>query len=336
MSANVLLPLASSVLSFAFAVLLLDQWRTRRRSYQLIWAAGMVFYGLGAGTEYLGTAFGWSEVLYKVWYLAGAICVAAWLGLGTAALLSRTKFGYTFAVVLLLGGLIAVAARGRYPDAGAAPIAYFLVAAGVSLAIVLLLRRGDQRWLTVAAGGLVAGTIAAAVMIAVAVLPAPGWAVNPSTGIPTGELFPGAIRLLTPVFNVVGAGSLVLGALYSAYAFMPKKQVFPYVRTGLAWPLKAAIAVPATFVASIPTAFRAWRHGELNSRVPSTILIAIGGIIPAITSGATRFGETSAFFLGEFLGVVFLFMGFLVSIEVFREIRVPFTHIVLRRRPADG
>jgi hypothetical protein len=73
--------------------------------------------------------------------------------------------------------------------------------------------------------------------------------------------------------------------------------------------------------------------GRLNTRVPATILIAIGGFIPAITSGANRFGATSGFFVGEFLGVLFLFSGFLVSVEVFREIRVPFTNRVLRSRP---
>ena len=41
---------------------------------------------------------------------------------------------------------------------------------------------------------------------------------------------------------------------------------------------------------------------------------------------------TEAFFLGELLGVVFLFAGFLVSIEVFREIRIPFTRVVLHTR----
>jgi hypothetical protein len=41
---------------------------------------------------------------------------------------------------------------------------------------------------------------------------------------------------------------------------------------------------------------------------------------------------TEAFFLGELAGVVFLFAGFLVSIEVFREIRIPFTRIVLHTR----
>jgi hypothetical protein len=35
--------------------------------------------------------------------------------------------------------------------------------------------------------------------------------------------------------------------------------------------------------------------------------------------------------LGKLLGIVFLFAGFLVSIEVFREIRVPFTTLRLAR-----
>jgi hypothetical protein len=65
------------------------------------------------------------------------------------------------------------------------------------------------------------------------------------------------------------------------------------------------------------------------------VLIAIGGLIPAITSGLNRFGNTSGFFVGEFLGVLFLFLGFLVSIEVFREIRIPFTHVVFRTRTAE-
>jgi len=86
----------------------------------------------------------------------------------------------------------------------------------------------------------------------------------------------------------------------------------------------------------LPGAVRALIQGQLNSRVPATILIAIGGLIPAITSGANRFGSTSGFFVGEFLGVLFLFAGFLVSIEVFREIRIPFTRVILRARRAEA
>ncbi|HSD48579.1 MAG TPA: hypothetical protein VLE71_01995, partial [Actinomycetota bacterium] len=64
----------------------------------------------------------------------------------------------------------------------------------------------------------------------------------------------------------------------------------------------------------------------------ATALIALGGFIPSITSGLNRFGETQAFYLGEFLGVVFLFAGFVASAHVLSDVRVPFTRIVLLHR----
>ena len=51
------------------------------------------------------SASGWNEALYRTWYLAGAVWTAGWLGLGTAFLLGRTRFGYTFALCLFLAGL---------------------------------------------------------------------------------------------------------------------------------------------------------------------------------------------------------------------------------------
>jgi hypothetical protein len=35
------------------------------------------------------------------------------------------------------------------------------------------------------------------------------------------------------------------------------------------------------------------------------------------------------------VGVVLIFIGFLVSIEVFSDVRLPFTRIVLRRRDRE-
>ena len=82
-------------------------------------------------------------------------------------------------------------------------------------------------------------------------------------------------------------------------------------------------------VASLPGAVRALLAGRLHSRVPATILIAIGAFVATLGDTLNRFGMTEWFQLGKFLGVLFLFAGFLVSIEVFREIRIPFTSIRL-------
>ena len=93
MHLNVVLPFLSTVLSFAFAALVADQWLRRRQPYQLVWTLGLVWYGIGAGAEFIGGAFGWNEMLYRSWYAFGAFGVAAYLGLGTIFLLNRTRFG---------------------------------------------------------------------------------------------------------------------------------------------------------------------------------------------------------------------------------------------------
>jgi hypothetical protein len=147
---------------------------------------------------------------------------------------------------------------------------------------------------------------------------------------------------MTPFFNITGAFALVLGGVYSTYIFMPKRRVIRYSLIRNQSParylgnlLVAPVAIVLNLAVSIPGALAALLTGRLNSRVPATLLIAVGGLIPSITSGLNRFGDTSGFFVGELLGVVFLFAGFLVSIEVFSEIRIPFTSIVLRSRAPE-
>src|SRR5918992_1097815 len=132
MSPAVLIPAITSLLALALALALFDQWGTRRRAYQLVWAAGMLFFGIASGCEAIAAATGWNETLYRSWYLFGAVWTAGWLGLGTAFLLARTRFGYAFALCLFLAGLFTFLTwrRYQYEGSGNAPILYF-VAAGL-------------------------------------------------------------------------------------------------------------------------------------------------------------------------------------------------------------
>jgi hypothetical protein len=163
--------------------------------------------------------------------------------------------------------------------------------------------------------------------------------VDPATGVPVATLLPGTLRLLTPFLNVTGAFALVLGALFSTYVFMPKRRVLDYSldagQSGDSFLfnlLIAPVAITVNFIASLPRAIEALVRGRVHSRVPATLLLAIGAFIPTVTDSLNRFGSTELFQVGKFVGVVLLFAGFLVSVEVFREIRVPFTSIVLRGR----
>ena len=141
MDPNVVLPFFRSLLSFAFAALVADQWLRRRQPYQLVWTVGLLWYGISAGTEFLGGAFGWNEALYRAWYLIGAFGVAAYLGLGTVFLLQPTRFGY-FVAASFAGGLFSIlsavarAGRATRPPRGACWRGRRVAAAAVALALV--------------------------------------------------------------------------------------------------------------------------------------------------------------------------------------------------------
>ena len=339
MNLSVLLPALTSLLALVFSLFVLDQWIERRRAYQLVWTLGMLFFGIAAGAGALAAAGGWSEPLYRVWYLTGAVWTAGWLGLGTAFLLGRTRFGYTFAFCLGLAGLFTVLSQAKYdyPGSGSAPILYFIAALVLAVAVGVETYFNNDRWPILAAVAVVGATVLSIVLMATTTLAPPGYAVDPATGAPTAELFPGSLRLLTPFMNVTGAFALVLGAVFSTYVFMPKRRVLDYSldpnQPGdqfLFNLLISPIAITVNFVASLPLAVRAFLGGRMNSRAPATALIALGALIPAVTDSLNRFGTTQYYALGKLLGVVLLFAGFLVSTEVFREVRIPFTHIRLR------
>jgi len=344
MQAEVFLPAATAIMALVFSLALLDQWRERRHPFQLIWAAGMLFYGVAAGCEALGVANGWNETLYRTWYLTGAVWTAGWLGLGTAFLLGRTRFGYSFALALLLAGLFTFLTQRRYdyPGAGSSGILYFIAAAILALAVGVETYFQNERWPRLAALAVIGATVLSIILMIGTTLPPPGYALDPVTQVPVADLFPGTLRLLTPFMNVTGGLALILGAIFSTYVFMPKRRVLAYSLDPnqkfdefLFNLLISPVAIAVNFVASLPGTWLAIRDRHINSRVPATILIAIGAFIPSVTDSLNRFDSTEAFQLGKFLGVIFLFAGFLVSVEVFREIRVPFTRVVLRPRRSE-
>jgi hypothetical protein len=322
---NVALPLLTALASFSFAALVLDQWRRRRRSFQLVWGLGLVFYGIGAATEFAGSALGWNEGLYRAWYLFGALFVAAYLGAGTVYLLVRAGFGYFVAVAILLGGFLAVLVSRRYPGSGGTADVVLAAAAAGALTFAYVTARRRPLIGHAVIAFLLAASLLAGFLVMTAPLAAPGYALDPQTHAPVGSAFPGYVRVLSAPFNLAGALCLVFGALFSAYVYMPKRKLLrnrsrslpPVVAQAY-----AAVAVIVNLVASLPRAVASLLAGRLNSRVPATLLIALGGFVPAVTTGLDRFGITWSLFLGQLLGVLFIFAGFLVSEEVFKDLRL--------------
>jgi hypothetical protein len=262
---NVILPSVTSLLGFGFAFVVFQRFIVRRQPYQAVWALGLLWYALAAGSEALGGALGWSPTLYRIWYITGAIGVAAYLGAGTLYLHRDPPFG-SLAVICVLGGSVPALATNHLD------IGFLGLGAAVVLTCVLTAR--PAAFAHAALAILIVASLAAAYRITMAPVDAALLPAGPDE-IVSGQALNADARALTPPFNIAGALVLILGALSSALQY--------------------------------------WRTRSLPNRVASNVLIAAGAFVPSVASGLTRFGITSAFFLGELLGLVCILAGFLLS-----------------------
>jgi hypothetical protein len=65
------------------------------------WMIGVGIYGLGTLSEAVTTVFGWSEPVFRTWYVAGALMGGAPLAQGTVYLLLRRRTADRLTVALL-------------------------------------------------------------------------------------------------------------------------------------------------------------------------------------------------------------------------------------------
>jgi hypothetical protein len=91
MSAIAIFELLASVLALVAAIVVFDQHLARPRPYKLLWALGLVFYGVGAGSVFVAEISHWSVLDLKVWYVFGGVLTAAYLGLGSLYLLGPRR-----------------------------------------------------------------------------------------------------------------------------------------------------------------------------------------------------------------------------------------------------
>lgn len=97
-----LIPVGTTILSAWFFVIILRHYLTRRTTYYLLWwTAGIFFYGLGTITESWVTLFGWSEGVFKAWYIFGALLGGAPLAQGTVHLLMKDKTANRLSIILI-------------------------------------------------------------------------------------------------------------------------------------------------------------------------------------------------------------------------------------------
>ncbi len=101
------IPLVSSVVSLVFALTVLDQFLARRKAYQLLWTVGLFMFFIATGSIFWVEAWGMNETAYRLWYLFGAVLVAAYLGMGTLYLLTPRRVAHIIMGILLAASVYA-------------------------------------------------------------------------------------------------------------------------------------------------------------------------------------------------------------------------------------
>jgi hypothetical protein len=217
---NIWLPFTSALISLVFAYLVFRRYVRRRGLHLLVWGFGLMMYAVGGFCEGYHGAFGWHPLIFRLWYLFGAILVAAWLGQGTVYMLAKRKWAHVMLVILVLGSLYG--------------------------AVRVFTADLDPNLMTAS--------------------------VHTGSELSGHAIVTPGVRVLTPFFNLYGTVALVGGAAWSAWIF--------------------------------------WRKRILLHRTIGNILIALGATLPAFGGAFSRMGVPSALYVGELLGVLIMFAGF--------------------------
>jgi hypothetical protein len=234
------IPIATTIIALLFAFIVFSRWRDRRTGPHLLWwAAGILVYGAGTFTEGFTTLFGWSETVFRSWYISGALLGGAPLAQGTVYLLLKRRTANRLTAALI-------------PPIAAGSVCVLLTPVDAALVEPYLLSGSVMEW---------------------------QW-----------------VRLFSPFINTYAFIFLVGGAALSAVRFSRKKATF--------------------------------------DRFVGNVLIAVGALLPGVGGMATRMGYTEALYVGEFVGIILIFMGYRWNVKRRRVIRRITPQLVTEDTPA--
>ena len=80
------IPIITTLVALAFATVVFMRWSERGGTHLLWWGIGLLTYAAGTITESATTLNGWSEPVFRLWYITGALMGGAPLAQGSVYL----------------------------------------------------------------------------------------------------------------------------------------------------------------------------------------------------------------------------------------------------------
>ena len=91
MSLAVALSAAATLVAIAFCMSTFERWTRQRRRQDAAWSVSLAMFAVAAGALWLGLSTGWNEVIFRIYYLFGAVLNVPVLALGTLYLLGNQR-----------------------------------------------------------------------------------------------------------------------------------------------------------------------------------------------------------------------------------------------------
>lgn len=87
----IILPIIAVTVSSLLSIMVLKQYATRKKPYQLMWGIGFLMFSVASIAQVIAETGEWNLLLLKIYYLFGATLLVGYLGLGTIFLLWSEK-----------------------------------------------------------------------------------------------------------------------------------------------------------------------------------------------------------------------------------------------------
>ncbi|MHA2157450.1 MAG: hypothetical protein ACXABE_01025 [Candidatus Thorarchaeota archaeon] len=282
-------PVIATIVAVMFAILLLKQWLRRKRIYQFVWFISLALFALAAGLEMISEFVGWSIGVYRIYIVISASLVAI-MGAGALYLILQKN-------VFSTRGLIAI-------DAILLGIMIFF---GWTMTLSVI-----TDYSAMVFGAMeytVAGAGVYAILIVIAFLIGRNWE-DKRRKMLHGHAFLAFVVILTLWMGAYAAVAVVTPENFVAGIAVAGQAMAQHVRN-----FSPILTVPGSFLL-IGAAFFSF----LKTKFQFNLWIALGGLAIAIAGAIARSGTEfgNVLYLGEVVGVLFLYKGFVDSDKIIK------------------
>ncbi len=283
-------PVVTTIVAIVFTYLVFQQWRRRKRVYQLIWFISLVMFAVTASFEAFSEFLGWSVPIYRVYLVLSASQVAI-MGAGALYLILAKNVFSTRGLLAIDAILIGIAAF----------FSWMMTLSSITDYSALVF--GAMEYPIAGIGTYVVLVVLAFIL---------GRNMEPNRK----KMLHGHIYIIFAIIMTIWMGVYAAVAVVDTDAFVAGIAVAGHAMAQHVRNFSPLMSVTGGFLL-IGAAFFSF----IKTRFTFNLWIALGGLAIAIAGSIARGGAEfgNILYIGEVIGVFLLTKGFVDSDKVIRE-----------------